>query len=527
MRKVFLFIVLWLVATTGAFAQQLSERDLRSDDDDPWRFAGHDVHNTRSAAEERVLAPWNVDKLAPRWVFTTHGSVSATPSVQGDALYVCDWGGFLYKIKANTGQQVWARKISDYDGVSGSLCRLTPAIAADKLIIGDQVDGSAFQSSANGQYVMAIDKNTGALLWKTQVDTHPAAIVTQSPVVHGGRVYVGVSSGEEGFAANPRYPCCTFRGSVVALDLNTGAIVWKTYMVPGGYSGGAVWGSTPVVDLKRRRLYVTTGNNYSVPVSVTACVNAAGRDLAAQDACVAKDDFIDAVVALDLDTGEIKWGRRFQAFDVWTVACLSNPCPLGPDFDFGSGPNLFTAQTGRGERDLLGAGQKSGVYWALDPDTGNVVWATNVGPGSAFGGIQWGSATDGKRVYVAVSNFGRKSYTLTSTQTITFGAYSALDAATGRILWQTPDPGGSFPMGPVTIANGVLYAESISPSGPLYAFDAANGRLLWTFNSVGSAMGGPSVVNGAVYWGSGYQRFNNPQFVPGSNKLYAFRLPYR
>lgn len=527
MRKVLFAVTLWLVATAAAFAQQFTDQNSQFIDHDAWRFGGNDLHNSRNAAAERVLGPWNVDKLTPRWVFTAHGNVSVTPSVQGDALYFCDWGGYLYKLKAHTGREVWARKISDYDGVSGSLCRLTPTIADNKLIIGDQVTGATGQSSSNGQNVMAIDKNTGALLWKTQVDTHPATIVTQSPVVHNGRVYVGVSSGEEGFAANPQYPCCTFRGSVVALDLNTGAILWKTYMVPQGYSGGAVWSSTPVVDLERRQLYVTTGNNYSVPPAVTACVIAAGSDLRAQDACVAHDDYMDAIVALDLDTGAIKWGRRFQAYDVWTVACLSNPCPLGPDFDFGAGANLFTVRSGQHKRDLVGAGQKSGVYWALDPDNGNVVWATNVGPGSAFGGVEWGTATDGKRIYVAVSNFGRKPYTLTNTQSINYGAYSALDPATGRILWQIPDPTGSFPMGPVTVANGVLYAESINANGPLHAFDASNGRLLWSFNSGGTAMGGPSVVDGLVYWGSGYQRFGIPLFVPGNNKLYAFGLPYR
>jgi polyvinyl alcohol dehydrogenase (cytochrome) len=484
---------------------------------DSWLFAGQNLYNTRSAPAEHILGPRNVGSLTPRWVFTTHGDVSATPSVQGDALYVPDWGGYLFKINAHTGQQVWAHQISEYDGIPGAFSRTTPAIAAKKLIIGDQ----------NGANVMAIDKDTGALLWKTQVDSHPAAIITQSPVVDDGRVYVGVSSGEEGFAANPSYPCCSFRGSELALDLDTGAILWKTYVVPPTYSGGAVWGSTPVVDLKRRSLYVTTGNNYSVPAPVAACVAAAGDNAAAADACLAPDDYIDAVVALDLDTGRIKWGHRLQGYDVWTVACLFGAlCPplTSPDYDFGSGANLFTAGTGHHKRDLLGAGQKSGVYWALDPDTGHIVWGTSVGPGSTFGGIQWGSATDGQRIYVAIANFARKSYTLTSGQTITWGAYSALDAATGRILWQTADPAGSFPLGAVTVANGVLYAESIASQGPLYAFNAATGDLLWSFESHGSAMAGAAVVNGTVYWGSGYPtgRFGNPLFSSGGNKLYAF-----
>jgi polyvinyl alcohol dehydrogenase (cytochrome) len=484
-----------------------------------WRFAGNDLNNTRSAPAEHILAPWNVGSLAPRWVFTAHGNISATPSVQDNALYVPDWAGYLFKINALTGQQIWAHQISEYDGIPGAFSRITPAIAGKKLIIGDQ----------NGANVMAIDKDTGALLWKTQVDIHPAAIITQSPVVHGGRVYVGVSSGEEGFAAAENYPCCSFRGSELALDLATGAILWKTYMVPPTYSGGAIWGSTPVVDLKRRSLYVTTGNNYSVPAPVAACVTAAAGNVPAMDACLAQNDYIDAIVALDLDTGGIKWGHRLHGFDVWTVVCLFVACPIltSPDYDFGSGANLFTVGTGSHKRDVLGAGQKSGVYWALEPDTGRIVWSTNVGPGSHFGGVEWGTATDGKRIYVAIANFFQDSYTLRpSGETINWGSYSALDPATGRILWQVPDPAGSFPLGAVTVANGVLYGESIAAQGPLYAFNAATGELLWSFESHGSALAGAAVVNGTVYWGSGYPtgRFANPLFLNGENKLYAFGL---
>jgi polyvinyl alcohol dehydrogenase (cytochrome) len=509
------FFAVLLVSPLTVLAGSSSELGLGSPSD--WPFAGHDVKNTRSAPQEHFLSPHNVGQLTPRWVFTAHGNISATPSVQGEALYVPDWGGYLFKINARTGQQIWAHQISEYNGIAGGISRTTPAIAGDKILIGDQ-DG--------GGNVIAIDKNTGALIWKTELDTHAAAIVTQSPVVHGGRVYVGVSSGEEGFAANPSYPCCSFRGSVVALDLATGAILWKTYTVPPTYSGGAVWGSTPVVDVKRRAIYVTTGNNYSVPAAVYDCVIAAGDDAAAVEACLAPTNYIDGVIALDMDTGAIKWGRRLQGYDAWTVACISGagycPPPTGPDYDFGSGPNLFTVGHGHHRRDLLGAGQKSGVYWALNPDNGDIVWATSVGPGSHFGGIEWGSATDGERIYVAIANFYGDDYTLKSGETINWGAFSALDAATGQILWQTSDPAGSFPLGAVSVANGVMYAESISPEGPLYAFNAANGNLLWSYDSIGSANAGAAIVNGSVYWGSGYERWDTPEFIGGDHKLYAF-----
>jgi hypothetical protein len=157
--------------------------------------------------------------------------------------------------------------------------------------------------------VLAFDKSTGALLWSTTVDTHPAAIVTQSATVFGGRVFVGVASQEEALALVPGYQL-SFRGSMLALDLDTGAILWKTYMVPAGYTGGAVWGSSPAIDPKRGQVYIATGNNYSVPQPVLDCVAAAGSDSTAQAACLPPDDHFDSILALDMTTGAIRWANR-------------------------------------------------------------------------------------------------------------------------------------------------------------------------------------------------------------------------
>jgi polyvinyl alcohol dehydrogenase (cytochrome) len=202
--------------------------------------------------------------------------------------------------------------------------------------------------------------------------------------------------------------------------------------------------------------------------------------------------------------------------DDWNVACISSttqncPSPAGPDFDFGSGPNLFTVQTPNGPRTIVGAGQKSGVYSAFDPDTGHLLWATQVGPGSVVGGIEWGSATDGRRIYVAIGNADHRSYTLQpSGQTATAGSWSALDAATGRILWQTADPHAAVDIGTMTIANGVLYAPSMA-GGPhdtnMFALNAATGSILWQYAAGGSVNAGAAVVSGVVYWGSGYSHF--------------------
>jgi polyvinyl alcohol dehydrogenase (cytochrome) len=378
--------------------------------------------------------------------------------------------------------------------------------------------------------VFAVDRHTGALVWSTQVDTDPAAVITSSPAVYGGVAYLGISS--KGEAGGPG----TFRGAVIALDAATGTLLWKTYTVPsnngnsdsnkpGYYSGNAVWSSTPVIDPRRGLLYVGTGNNYTVPAGVCT---APGQTGCTQPAA---GDYLDSILALKLSDGAVAWADHTLDTDLWTV-----PQPSGPDFDFGAGPNLFTTRdpvTGRA-RQLLGIGQKSGVYWAVDPATGTVAWQTVVGPAGkgGNGGIEYGTATDGRRVYAAEGDTARIPYTLGGSgpyagQVVTGGSWAALDPATGKILWQTPDPHGDFDTSYVTAANGVIYAGSLAAAGTdMYALDAATGTILWSFASGGSVTGGAAIADGSVYWGSGYcgTACLGSAPVTNNNKVYAFGL---
>src|SRR4029077_11790099 len=251
-------------------------------------------------------------------------------------------------------------------------------------------------------------------------------------------------------ASNPSYNCCSVSGSVVAMSAATGAKIWETFTVPSGYSGGAVWGSNPVVDEARGTVYVGTGNNYSHPTATDP-----------------NDNHADSILALDMNTGAIKWATRLMSWslpyvpgsDDWNTACFTPPftnCPTpptGPDFDFGSAPNEITYQSATGPKTIIGAGQKSGIYYALDPDTGGVLWQTQVGPGSSLGGMEWGSATDGTRIYVAIANLYGIPYGPPSLGSA--GSWAALDPATGQILWQKADPNGAMDLGPVAVANGV------------------------------------------------------------------------
>lgn len=488
-----------------------------------WPSAGQNNANTRHQSAERKLAVANVHRLDVKWIFTTGGDVSATPAVDGQRVYVPDWAGNLFAIDRKTGLPLWSASIPAATGVPGDKARATPVIAGEKLIVGTQ------GPFGGGGKMLAYDRNTGALLWSTQVESHFAAIITQSATVHDGRVFIGIASQEEAMAAFiPGYVCCSFRGSMTALDLETGAILWKTWMVPSGYSGGAIWGSAPAIDTRRGQVYIATGNNYSVPPDVLACVAAAGSPEATM-ACLPADNYFDAIMALDMATGAVRWVTKALPYDAWTVDCIpfisdgSNcPQPAGPDYDFGQAPALFTALHANGtRRELVGAGQKSGQYWAVSPDTGAVQWVTSAGPGGTAGGLQWGSAVDGRRVYTANANSDLKPWTLPNGQVVQSGIWSGLDAATGELLWQTVPPFGGSTSGPVTTANGVVFGCALDATGHMYALNAATGAVLWQFASGGSCLSGAAISNGELFWGSGYSNFG---FGTPNNKLYAFEL---
>jgi polyvinyl alcohol dehydrogenase (cytochrome) len=476
-----------------------------------WASAGQNNHNTRHAATEHTINADNVGSLKPKWTFTTGGDVSATATVVNGVAYVPDWGGKLWAIDTKTGKAIWSHDISDYTGTAGSTSRTSPAYWDGELVIGT---GNVLTPDLSGAFEVGIDARTGAMLWRTQTDTNSAAIMTGSATIDNGIVYTGVSSKTEHTNVPP-----TFRGSVMALDARTGKILWQTYMVPEGFNGGAVWMSQPVVDQHTGMLYVTTGNSYSVPNGY--CVNPGQTNCKA----LPPDAYIDSVVALSLTTGKVAWAHHTLTADTWT---LSDP-NASPDFDFGAGPNLYSTTIQGKKTDVLGAGQKNGMYYALDPATGKVIWATQAGPGGVLGGVEWGTSTDGERIYAAITNGSHKTYTYTTfdgqKKTTTGGLWTALDAATGKILWQTAAPESSeyITDGFVSSANGVVYAGS--SGGNFYAMNARTGQIEWTFPSGGAVWSGAAIADGVVYWGSGYDtRARGMSYDGNNNRFYAFSL---
>ena len=397
-----------------------------------WPFSGRDIHNTRNA-DEHILDSSRVAELKALWTLTTDGNVSATPTVAGGAVYVPDFGGSLWAIDAATGKVLWKNAISAYTGVPGDVSRTSPAYWRGTLIMGE---GTQTIGALEGATMFALDAHSGQPLWRAKVEADPVAIITSAPILDEGIVYVGVSSKAETLNRPT-----DFRGSVLALRADTGEILWQTYMTREGYTGAAVWGSTPVIDHDTGLLYVTTGNNYSVPPGVCQTPEAANCTPSAPD------NYIESIVALNLKTGHVAWATHTLPADVSTNFIRDE----GPDYDFGQGPILFTTEVDGRATTWLGAGQKSGVYWALDPASGQVVWKTEVGPGSRLGGMMWGSAADGQRVYVSIGNARHDPVTVPSKDgqplTTIGGFWAALDPATGKILWRTPDPQGAIDVG--------------------------------------------------------------------------------
>jgi len=507
-----------------------------------WPMIGHDPADTRNQPFERIIGPSNVHRLAVKWTAPTTGDVSATPAVADGAVYFGDFGGTLWKLNADTGEVIWSHLVADYTGITGDLARTSPSLFKDILVVGD----------LKAPKLLGIDAKTGALRWITDVHPDPKGIMTGSPVLAGDTIFTGVSaSGASG-------PNATFRGAIVAVDARTGHLLWRTYSlpdnggVPGGYAGATMF-SPPAVDVSAGLVYGTFGQPYTEPASVTACHTAHGGFT---ESCEQPGSYLKSLVAFDMRTGTPRWSYRVQGHGPWLQACGHQPAAVtwcadeadGEKWDLGgSGVNVMRLhRRGRHDdddhdvRDVVGLGGKSGVYVLLDAKTGAFIWSSVIGPGGDQGGMEWGTATDGDRIYVSITNHHHISYRLTAngvlTNTaVTGGSWAALDPFTGRILWQTADPQvetlpgvgvvGVWDLAPVTVAHGVLYAASMAKQAfqnQMFALDAATGEILWQFGAGSSVNAGPAVVDGTVYWGAGYARSGIEG--SGNQQFFAFSL---
>jgi polyvinyl alcohol dehydrogenase (cytochrome) len=470
------------------------------------------------------LEATRISQLKLKWAFAFPGDIEAysQPTIIGGRVFVGSEGRRVYSLDRITGCVHWS--FTADAGVRAAITVGPPSNSTNSTSYAAYVS----DLSAN---VYALDAASGRLLWKTSVDRHRAARITGAPRLHAGRLYVPVASLEEGSGAVPDYECCTFRGSIVALDAATGKQIWKTYTIAEeprvvgknskgvrqwGPSGAGVW-SSPTLDVDHKTIYVATGDNYSFPASRTS----------------------DAIMALDMETGRMLWVRQLTEKDAWNVACIqSTPanCPqgAGPDFDFASSAILVNLPGGR--RALV-AGQKSGVVHALDPDReGEILWQVQAGRGGIVGGIEWGPAADEKNIYVAVSDAQLDSAGQVSPKG--GGGLLALQLADGKQIWRAepaPCPETRKGCSPaqsaaVTVIPGVVFSASLD--GHLRAYSATDGHVIWDFDTVrefntvngvpghGGAINGPgaTAAGGMLFVNSGYGFLGQ---MPG-NVLLAF-----
>jgi polyvinyl alcohol dehydrogenase (cytochrome) len=476
-----------------------------------WNGWGADVSNTRFQPSAQLLAA-RVPSLKLKWAFGFPGvnSVMGQPSVAGGRVFLGVDTGFVYAIDAASGCVYWSFHADAGVRTSITVDRVGGTSGANRF--------AAFFGDLKAN-AYAVDASTGAQIWKFKIDDHASARITGAPRVFENRVYVPVASGEEGGGVSPNYACCTFRGSVVALDAATGRQIWKTYTIADAPkqvgqnsngvarwapAGAGVWNS-PTIDPKRRALYIGTGDAYTEPAAPTT----------------------DAIMALDLDSGKILWSIQDTPNDAWLARCdgvqKGENCPkqLGPDHDFGSPPILKTLANGK---TILVAGQKSGNVWAHDPDNkGAVLWRTAlVANTTEFGGkIVWGGAADDQNAYFGLGP----------------GGIGAVQLRDGERKWFTelkPSPAmAAHPgqEGPLTAIPGAVLSGGWD--GVLRALSAADGHVIWEYNTVqdfktvngvaakGGSMGaaGPVIVGGTLFVPSGYIGVRNG--MPG-NVLLAF-----
>jgi polyvinyl alcohol dehydrogenase (cytochrome) len=492
-----------------------------------WGFTPENTHYIDAAAARLTAA--DVPRLKVKWTFAYPASVRARsrPSFAYGALYVGSQNGVVYALDARSGCIRWT--------FSTSAEVRTPIV-----IPPDQGNTRRAYFGDIVGHVYAVDAITGKELWRARVDDHPSATITGAPVFFSGTLYVPVSSLEEA-TADPAYACCTFRGSVAALDAATGKRRWQRFTIDEppretgvtrtgskifAPSGAAIW-STPTLDAGRGLLYVGTGNNYTGPSNARS----------------------NAVLALDLGSGRIVWQWQVVGGDAWNVGCMIglDTCPAnsGPDFDIGSGVVLGTLSSGA---QRLFVGLKSGMALAIDPEEHtHAVWNNRVGRGSIQGGIQFGMAFDGERLYVPISDMGDARDDSQKGRTARAGSprpgLYALDPADGKLLWQTPadnvcgqrpscDPGILASLAAIP---GIVFAGHMD--GRIRAYEASTGHVVWQYDTTrelvglgGAAVrggsiggGGPVVHDGMVYTNSGYGLY----FHMAGNALIAFSVDGR
>lgn len=530
-------LALLLLLTIGLFGFAKSENF-------GWKSFGANNHGTRNANDVGILQTinsGNAHLMGIESVFHTDSHNTATPYVDGRMVIFPSSDGYVYGLTRNPMRVRWTYYLPDAQEIDGDYSRTTPVRYKDFLIFGHH----------GGGYVTALNYYTGEKAWSVQVHDHPAATVSSSPTLRGDRLYLGVSSLEEAFAANPFYDCCSFVGKVLVLSAADGTIINSFDTIYGevpfgpgnGYSGVGVWGSQPVISERHGLVLFGTGNPYTTPDYAQSCEIANPSS----STCIEDTVLFNGVIALSLDTFELQWYRRLSNYDAWNVACLfGGPnCPdeAGADADFGMNGALIEGVNVEGvTKDILVIAQKSGVTWSLDVVTGEVNCGVSTGPGGTLGGSAWGLATDGKGVFVANANNANICHYIyypVYTQTYS-GSWSRVDVATCSLTWTTVNPNsvgvgeadpdynalhfGSFAIGPPSLINDLMIATDTSFRGSVVFIEKRTGEIVHVIDTGATIYGGVAIYDNCIYFGNGYDPTFSEWFVEG-NTFFEICVP--
>ncbi|MEM6319545.1 MAG: PQQ-binding-like beta-propeller repeat protein [Bacteroidota bacterium] len=466
----------------------------------------------------------NVSNLALDWVFAFPNASRARvqPTIAGNTLFTASQLGTIYALDRHTGCIRWTFQVD-------AEVRSALVIGRDSMNNANRLYFSDFNA-----YVYAVDLTNQKLLWKVKIDDHPNATITGTLSLFEDRLFIPVSSTEILEAADENYPCCTFRGSLVALNKVDGSMLWKTYTIQDeptkqgensegaakiGPSGAPIWTGV-TVDSVRRTVYVGTGENYTRPTTKTS----------------------DAIMAFSMEDGAVRWVTQTLPDDAWNGACVTllsrANCPEnnGPDADYGAPPILVN----HNGKDMILAGQKSGQVTAMDPDNGGkIIWKQQVGRGGTMGGVHWGMATDEETLFVPINDRGL--YDINGDIPKAPGMH-ALRVSDGKKLWATIEedrcPGFTLRgCGPgisaaITLTPEVVFGPALD--GILKAYATDDGRELWAFDAkrdyesvngvraFGGAFDsdGPVIVENQLFVTSGYAKFAEKE----GNVLLAFKV---
>ncbi len=447
-----------------------------------WPLPGHDYTNSRAAVGSPIDAS-NVDHLTPAWQVNTAGALTTAAVIVGHTAYAEDDTGTVVAVDTSTGRTLWRSASTGY------------TVGPEGAVVGW---GLVFAATANG--AEALNEKSGKVVWTRRLTQSTTAGVDMQPTVVGHHVLIStvpVSIAKQFQGGD--------RGIIYSLDASTGKVDWSFDTVaskdlwgnPTVNSGGGAW-YPPTIDTATGITYWGIGNPAPFP-GTPQYPNGSSRP--------GPNLYTDSTVALDLSTGHLIWYHQVVPHDL-------------SDQDFVNSL-LVTIQSGGSQKQIVVGAGKGGQVVGMDPGTGRVLWQTTVGkhenhslkalpagptevlPGT-YGGVLTPPASADGTVYVATLNapsmlfpnqtsyFGGKTGTMD-------GELVAINAATGKIRWDTSVPGD--PTGGATVVNNLVFTATLQ--GTIVAVNRLTGKVVWTYQAPAGVSGWPAVAGDLIVFPTG------------------------